>query len=78
VPGIFRDTPPERALGPERKVMCIDYSVGKRSEERKAHSAQKITSGSTVKFNGCLAALRVPEWELVFDDGRPGLQVEVG
>ena len=70
---VFGDLPPEVALGPERNVMCIDYSVGIRSTERNAGVRDRSD-----QFNGCLAALRIPEWELVFDDGRPGLRVEVG
>ncbi|MFT5442531.1 MAG: hypothetical protein ACI8W3_001575 [Myxococcota bacterium] len=69
---VFGDTPPESALGAERSVMCIDYSVGTRFAERKTAGP----SASGVRFNGCLAALRVPEWELVFDDERPGLRVD--
>jgi hypothetical protein len=70
----FGDTPPHSALGPARSVMCIDYSVGARFAERKA--AGPTSSASSTRFKGCLAALRVPEWEVVFDDERPGLQVD--
>jgi hypothetical protein len=75
---LFGDTPPEHALGPERKVMCIDYSVGMRFDERKRQNSSQATSGpdGSAQFDGCLAALRVPEWELVFDDGRKGLRVK--
>ncbi len=74
---MFGDTPPGRTLGPAGKVMCIDYSVGMRFAERNGRS-QRVPAGQsqTVEFDGCLAALRVPEWELVFDDGRKELAVE--
>ena len=71
---IFGDTPPHSALGPARSVMCIDYSVGTRFDERKTRGP--IGNAPGTRFKGCLAALRVPEWELVFDDGRPGLRVD--
>jgi hypothetical protein len=75
---LFGDTPPEHALGPERKVMCIDYSVGMRFDERKRQNSSRATSGpdGSAQFDGCLAALRVPEWQLVFDDARKGLRVK--
>jgi hypothetical protein len=77
---LFGDTPPENALGPERQVMCIDYSVGMRFHERRRHGATNAKSelNQPTRFDGCLAALRVPEWQLVFDDGRKGLQVNRG
>jgi hypothetical protein len=59
---VFGDLRAHEWLGDARRVMCIDYSVGRRAEERRA--------GRAVDFDGCLAALRVPEWQLVFDDGR--------
>jgi hypothetical protein len=77
-PDMFGDTPPQRVLGPERKVMCIDYSVGMRFDERN-EAMKSATTGERdhpTQFSGCLAALRVPEWELVFDDGRRGLRVD--
>ncbi len=74
---LFRDTPPHTTLGPAGQVMCIDYSVGMRFLERKAAQGRK-RDGTAVghRFEACLAALRVPEWQLVFDDDRPGLTVE--
>lgn len=84
---VFGATPPQQALGPERSVMCIDYSVGMRYAERteaakpsagtgKSAQSNKTRGTHSVQFNGCLAALRIPEWQLVFDDGRKSLQVE--
>lgn len=77
---VFGTTPPQHALGPERNVMCIDYSLGMRYAERSEAAKLRGTTGGThpVQFNGCLAALRVPEWQLVFDDERASLQVERG
>ena len=77
---LFGDTPPGNALGPERRVMCIDYSVGMRFDERRrrAPANAKGERARPEQFDGCLAALRVPEWELVFDDGRKGLPVNRG
>jgi len=77
---LFDGTPPEDALGPERKVMCIDYSVGMRFDERNRSMKSRTRSEQTgpAQFDGCLAALRVPEWDLVFDDERKGLRVKRG
>ena len=44
------------------RAMCIDYSVGKRWKER-------LTPGFGGSFVTRLAALRMPEKVLVFDDG---------
>jgi len=68
---LFGAAPPHATLGPAGQVMCIDYSVGMRFLERKR------TSGAPPeRFDACLGALRLPEWQLVFDDGRPGFEVE--
>jgi len=76
---LFGDLPPESPLGPEGKVMCIDYSVGMRFAERTRNGSlgpgAREASRRTIQFDGCLAALRIPEWELVFDDERPRLAV---
>jgi hypothetical protein len=65
---LFGETPADAWLGRAADVMCIDYSAGYRFRER--------LEGRTVgSFDHCLAALRVPEWRLVFDDGRPELDV---
>ena len=65
---LFGEEPANTWLGRERHVMCIDYSVGFRFEER-------ATETPATEFRGCLAALRVPEWELVFDDHRAPLSI---
>lgn len=45
------------------RAICVDFSVGKRWEDRK----RKDFDG---KFKGYLAAVRIPERRLVFDDGQ--------
>lgn len=57
----FDDSMPYSALG-NGSTMCIDYSVGKRWQER--------LQGTTGPFHTQLAALRWPEKVLVFDDGK--------
>lgn len=79
---VFGSTPPDQPLGPERRVMCIDYSVGIRFAERAGggypkHSVNRPDPRHGVEFNGCLAALRMPEGQLVFDDGRKPLHIEM-
>lgn len=56
------DYGPYEWMGPRRNVFCIDYSVGKRYEERPRRLG--------VPFGCRLAAMRWPERELVFDDGQ--------
>ena len=51
--------------------MCIDYSVGVRFLE-----CHRSNGASPERSDACLAALRLPEGQLVFDDGRPSLAVE--
>jgi len=67
---LFGDAPPHATLGPAGQVMCIDYSVGMRFLERK-----RASGAPPARFDACLGALRLPEWQLVFDDGRPGFEV---
>ena len=57
----FDDSRRYAALGNGR-AMCVDYSVGKRWQERR-------TPGFDGRFQTRLAALRHPENMLVFDDG---------
>ncbi|MFK7894674.1 MAG: metallophosphoesterase [Myxococcota bacterium] len=70
---LFGDAPSHATLGPAGQVMCIDYSVGMRFLERKRATGQRPE-----RFDACLAALRLPEWRLVFDDERPGMDVDRG
>ena len=55
------DYGPYEWMGPRRNVFCVDYSVGRRYEER--------DRGREAPFESRLAAMRWPERELVFDDG---------
>lgn len=63
---LFGDLPANAWLGAARQVMCIDYSVGYRHKERR---------DGREAYDSCLGALRIPEWEIVFDDDRPPLAV---
>lgn len=56
---LFAGTRFNEALGPRGNVLCIDYSVGRRFQERQ--------SGGPIRTR--LGALRWPERTLVFDDG---------
>jgi hypothetical protein len=58
-PDLFVGTTVEQGLGPHSNVHCIDYSVGRRFQER-------LRGGV---FQTRLAALRWPERCLAFDDG---------
>ncbi|HZV05281.1 MAG TPA: metallophosphoesterase [Gemmataceae bacterium] len=65
---LFTDIPRNAMLG-KGDAMCIDYSVGKRFLERAAPGFQDV-------FQTRLAALRLPERRLIFDEGDP-LQLAV-
>jgi len=58
-PYLFAALRPQQALGPRGTAVCIDYSVGHRNVER--------AQGGAYGFDNALAALRMPERELVFD-----------
>ncbi len=57
-PDLFGGSPHDAWLGRDRKVFCVDYSVGGRYLERDQPA-----------FTTRLAAVRWPEQQLVFDDG---------
>lgn len=59
-PDVFAGIPPHHWMGPRNNVYCVDFSVGARPSER--HRGGR-------GFTGKLAALRVPEWQVVHDDG---------
>jgi len=63
IPGtsIFAGVEPFDWFGLRRNVFCIDYCAGARWKER-----QVAPDGP---FHGRLTAMRVPEWQLVTDDG---------
>jgi Calcineurin-like phosphoesterase len=56
---LFAGTTVEQGLGPRANVYCVDYSVGRRFQER-------LRGGP---FLTRLAALRWPERSIAFDDG---------
>ena len=60
-PDLFRDVEREAWMGKRRNVFCVDYSVGQRYIER--------SEGTQKNFKRRLAALRLPEWSLHYDDG---------
>ncbi|MCC5794311.1 MAG: metallophosphoesterase [Chromatiales bacterium] len=59
-PDIFAGVEPHQWMGPLRNVYCVDFSAGSRASERRS---------GQLSFAGRLAALRVPEWEVVHDEG---------
>jgi len=59
-PDVFAGVEPHHWMGQRRNVYCIDFSVGGRYVERVTGAAE---------FQCRLAALRVPEWTVVHDDG---------
>ena len=60
---MFAGYRPEALLGPTKGVMCIDYAVGVRYEER----GKGLPEGA---LGTNLGALRLPERELHLTDGR--------
>lgn len=58
---LFEDIEPHAWMGANHNVYCVDYSVGQRHLERKKTSMDD--------FYGRLAALRMPERQVMHDDG---------
>lgn len=58
---VFDGMEPFDWFGARRNVFCVDYCAGALWKERKVRPAGPL--------HGRLAAMRVPEWELVTDDG---------
>ncbi|MGH1353292.1 MAG: metallophosphoesterase [Methyloligellaceae bacterium] len=58
---LFSDIEPHAWMGANDNVYCVDYSVGQRYLERKRSSEER--------FYGKLAALRMPERQVMHDDG---------
>lgn len=56
---LFAGIAPHQGLGPDGNVHCVDYSVGRRFQERERNTP----------FRTRLAALRWPQKRMVFDDG---------
>jgi len=59
-PDLFAGIKPHHWMGPRRNVYCVDFSVGMRPYARR--------NGKPTAM-GQLAALRVPEWEVMHDGG---------
>jgi hypothetical protein len=64
-PDMFSEYASHHWFGGRRNVFCVDFAVGARYKER--------ASGPPASFECRLAAVRWPERELVFDDGRKTL-----
>lgn len=60
---LFAGIEPHAWMGKGKKVYCVDYSVGQRHVERRQDSEDDTA------FYGKLAALRMPEREVMHDDG---------
>ena len=59
-PDILTDSDPQDWLGPSRSAYCVDFSAGARPELRLTGRDESLTK---------LAAVRVPEWQVMHDDG---------
>jgi hypothetical protein len=59
---VFEGIPSHAWMGKRKNVYCVDYSVGQLHAERRRDTAPGA-------FQGKLAALRFPEWEVHHDDG---------
>lgn len=59
---LFEDIAPHAWMGRGKNVYCVDYSVGQRHMERQNEKDK-------ASFYGKLAALRMPEREVMYDDG---------
>jgi hypothetical protein len=59
-PDLFEGIEPHHWMGARNNVYCIDFSVGARASQR---------ANDAPPFACKLAALRVPEWQVVHDDG---------
>ena len=58
---LFAEVKPHAWMGTKHNVYCVDYSVGQRHLERKQSADDE--------FYGKLAALRLPERQVMHDDG---------
>jgi hypothetical protein len=59
-PDLFAGVEPHHWMGKSQNVYCVDFSVGGRYAQRAADEPEHLCS---------LAAVRVPEWEVLHDDG---------
>jgi hypothetical protein len=70
-PDLFADVEPHSWMGARDNVYCVDFSVGSRAHQRAGGlgGLPETDGDDPAAFHGKLAALRVPEWEVVHDDG---------
>jgi Calcineurin-like phosphoesterase len=59
-PDLFAGVEMHHCMGPGRNVYCVDFSVGGRHAQRAANEPLHMCR---------LAAVRVPEWQVVYDQG---------
>ena len=59
-PDLFAGIEPHHWMGKRQNVYCVDFSVGGRYAQRAAEEPEHLCS---------LAAVRVPEWEVMHDNG---------
>ena len=59
-PDLFAGVERHHCMGPGRNVYCVDFSVGGRHAQRAANKPHHMCR---------LAAIRVPEWQVVYDHG---------
>jgi len=60
-PDLFAGVEPHHWMGKRNNVYCVDFSVGGRYAQRKENEPAHLCS---------LAAVRVPEWEVMHDSGQ--------
>jgi hypothetical protein len=63
-PDLFAGVEPHHWMGKQGNAYCVDFSVGARAGQRAANESEAVCK---------LAAVRVPEWEVVHDDGERAL-----
>jgi hypothetical protein len=59
-PDLFAGVEAHHWMGKQGNAYCVDFSVGARAGQRAANESEAVCK---------LAAVRVPEWEVVHDDG---------
>ncbi|MDH3511358.1 MAG: metallophosphoesterase [Gammaproteobacteria bacterium] len=59
-PDLFAGIKPHQWMGKRKNVYCVDFSVGGRYAQRAEQKSEQLCS---------LAAVRVPEWEVMHDSG---------
>ena len=59
-PDLFAGVEPHHWMGKRKNLYCVDFSVGARASQRAAGESLAVCK---------LAAVRVPEWQVMHDDG---------